>query len=109
MRPDSPSKFQSKSLSADSTLDIHNFLTEGLFVVSASGVTLSLPAPTISCQGVEGLIVNSSSGTVTLSCSGGFAGDGDQATLAAGSSVYLYGCETQSGQYRWATVGATAS
>jgi hypothetical protein len=60
-------------------------------------------------QGVEGLIVNSSSGAINLSCSGGFAGGGDQVVLSAGSSVYLYGCETAAGDYKWATVGATAS
>jgi hypothetical protein len=109
MRPDSPSKFQGATLSQDTTLDQRNFLTEGLFVVDTSGLTLTLPVPTFALQGVEGLIVNSSSGSVNLSCSGGFVGGGDQVTLSAGASVYLYGCETGNAGYKWALVGATAS
>jgi hypothetical protein len=109
MRRDLPSRFESRVISADTTLTTHDVSVGGLFVAEASGITVTLPSPQQAIDGAESLLVNNSSGNVAVTCPDGFPNSLDSITLAAGASVLLY-CTRVSGQsYRWSSVGATAS
>ena len=109
MRRDLPSRFESRVIAADATLTTHDVSVGGLFVAETSGTTVTLPPPQQAIDGVETLIVNNSSGNVTISCPDGFPNSLDTILLGAGASVLLY-CAHVSGQsHRWSAVGATAS
>ncbi len=109
MRPDLPSKFQSKTVAADTTITTHEVQTKGLFVVTSAGVTITLPAPDKALNGYECLVANNSNNTVTISCNDGFPNNGDSISLAAGASVSLYCAHVSGTDYKWVSVGATAS
>jgi len=109
MRPDLPSKFQSKSITSDIVLDSNDAHLFGLFVANAAGITVTLPNADEGAGDSECLVVNNSSGSVTLACPNGFPNGFDNITLAAGASVLLYCAPVFGTSYRWASVGATAS
>lgn len=109
MRPDSPSKFQCETVEADKTVTTHDVQTKGLFVITSPGATLTLPAPGAALSGYECLISNDSNNTVTVSCTNGFLNNGDSILLAAAASVSLYCTPISGTDYRWVSVGATAS
>lgn len=109
MRPDLPSRFQSKIITADTTLTTHDIALFGLFVASAAAVTITLPTPQEAMDGAENIVVNHSANNVTVSCPNGFANSLDSITLAGGASILLYCAEVSGNSYRWAAVGATPS
>ncbi len=109
MRPDLPSKFVSKGITSDAVLDGHDVALYGLFVVNASGVTLTLPPAQEAVAHCECFVVNNSAGNATVSSPSGFPNDLDSITLAAGAGVLLYCAPVSGTSYRWASVGATAS
>jgi hypothetical protein len=109
MRPDSPSKFQCKTVAVDTTMTTQDVQTKGLFVITSAGVTLTLPAPGAALSGYECLISNNSNNNVTVSCANGFPNNGDSILLAAATSVSLYCTPISGTDYRWVSVGATAS
>lgn len=109
MRPDLPSKFECKSITSDATLTAHDVVVNGLFVVNAAGVTVTLPAAHEALADRECFIVNNAPNNVTISCANGFPNNFDSITLAAGASVLLYCAQVSGTLYRWASVGATAS
>ena len=105
MRRDTPSAFEAKTISTDTTLTTHDVLLKGLFVNSASGVTITLPSPQEAFNGVECLVVNHSNGNLTLSCADGFPNNADNVTVPAGAGVILYCANVSGHEYRWALVG----
>jgi hypothetical protein len=105
MRRDTPSAFEAKTISADTTLTTHDVLLKGLFVSTASGVTITLPPPQEAVNGAECLVVNHSSGDLSLSCADGFPNDADNVTVPAGDSVMLYCANVSGHEYRWALIG----
>ena len=109
MRPDSPSRFETTVLSADTTITGPQVQTKGLFAVTVAGTTITLPAPDDSLCGYECLIANHSDNTITISCTNGFPNDGDSISLAAGAGVFLYCASVDAGTLRWISIGATAS
>lgn len=109
MRCDLPSKFQTKVFSASATVTTHDVGLYGLLVAAAAGITLTLPAPGMELDGVECMIVNNSSDSVTVACSNGFPNSADNLTLPAAAGLFLYCAQVSSTSYRWATVGATAA
>jgi hypothetical protein len=100
-----PSAFETKTISADTTLITHDVLLKGLFVTTASGVTITLPSPQEAVNGAECLVVNHSNGDLTLSCVDGFPNDADSRTMPAGSSAMLYCANVSGHEYRWALIG----
>lgn len=109
MRRDLPSTFETKVISGSASLTTHDVAHKGLFVVEASGITLTLPTPQEALSGVECVVVNDSSGSITLSCSNGFPDNLDSIALAAGASVLLVCILLVDGAYRWCSIGATAA
>lgn len=109
MRRDLPSQFESTRVSGNTTIRSHDVLMGGLYVTDTSGITMTLPPPAEAIKGAECLIVNNSTGNVTVACADGFPNGSDALTLAAGASVWLYCAQVSGTLYRWASVGATAS
>jgi hypothetical protein len=109
MRPDLPSKFECKGISANVTLTSHEVHMYGLFLVNASGVTVTLPAAQEAVAHRECFVVNNAGGNVTVACSNGFPNNLDTITLAPGAGVILYCVPITGASYRWASVGATAA
>ena len=109
MRSDLPSRFQTKVFVGNATVTTHDVGLYGLLVAATAGITLILPTPGRELDGVECMIVNNSSDSVTIACSNGFPNSADNLTLPAGAAIYLYCAQLSGTAYRWATVGATAS
>lgn len=109
MRRDLPSKFEPIFLSQNTVLTPQNVNLDGLFIVGTSGVTVTLPNALEAVNGAECIVVNNSSGAVTVACADGFPNDLDSVSLAAGQSMLLYCAPVLGGAYRWAAIGATVS
>jgi hypothetical protein len=109
MRRDLPSTFETRVISGSVSLTTHDVALKGLFLVAASGITVTLPTPQEALCGTECIVVNDSSGSITVSCANGFPHNLDAIALSAGASVLLVCIRSADGVYRWCSIGATAT
>jgi hypothetical protein len=93
------------SLADSATLTTLQIRNNAMVVMTVTGKTLTLPAPSQGTVNHSFIVANHSSGNLTLACSNGFLYDDDSLIILTGHSVLVTCRRVAASTYRYVVVG----
>lgn len=88
-------------IGANQTVTTRDIKKVGRFVLTAGGLTVTIPAPSHALRDQYAEFLNTSTSTSTVSCTGGFPNSGNSVTIPASGAVRLHCLENGSGGFLW--------
>jgi hypothetical protein len=104
-KPADPSRFLSKFIAVNDSIDAHDLVTFGHFVATEDNLILTHPQPVRGLDGAEAIYTNASSGLTSIVCNDGFSESSGVIVLLPGESTHLWCQELAAETYAWIRQG----